>query len=172
MSRNYLLISDSQPQITITVTYTYFANQLLNVLGFQLLALREVINAWIVSTTDSAVSPFGKEGCSIQLPNFYRSNPIELYLVQVEILTYCRPENLSKPPRCLKAALLAVNFRVNDSNALNELCFSGRDVEARSLSISRVPVLVQEMMVANPICAEVTNATYANRSGYSLVLWS
>jgi hypothetical protein len=61
MSRNYLLvsvsdakllqISDSQPQITITVTYTYFANQLLNVLGFQLLALREVINAWIVSTT-------------------------------------------------------------------------------------------------------------------------
>jgi hypothetical protein len=41
-----------------------------------------------------------------------------------------------------------------------------------SLSISRVPVLVQEMMVANPICAEVTNATYASRFGYSLVLWS
>lgn len=57
---------------------------------------------------------------------------MELYLVQVEILTYCRSENLSKPPRCLKAALLAVNFRVNDSNALNELCFLGREVETRS----------------------------------------
>jgi hypothetical protein len=57
---------------------------------------------------------------------------MELYLVQVEILTYCRSENLSKPPRCLKAALLAVKVRVNDSNALNELCFLGREVETRS----------------------------------------